>query len=88
MADGVKVKRRNLRERIIQKYINAGAVFCPYCENGGLQYSRIEIESGGAYQQVLCPKCEARWADSYSLVSIVELEKPKKGEMENVQQLQ
>jgi hypothetical protein len=85
MANGVKVKRRNLREKIIKKYINADGVYCPYCEGKDLNYSSVEMESGGAHQQIFCPKCEARWADVYSLVSIDELEKPKKGGVENGQ---
>jgi hypothetical protein len=83
MAERVKLKRRNLREKFIKKYIEAGAVYCPYCQNNDLQYSMAEIEGGGAYQEVHCQKCEARWADSYSLVSVVELEKPKKGGAKN-----
>lgn len=77
----MRVKRRNLREKIIEKYLNEGGTYCPYCEGEDLTYFSIEIESGGARQQVEClnKNCGARWADSYWLAAIVELEKPKKG---------
>ncbi len=78
MARGGKVaKRRTLREKTINKYIDAGGVYCPYCENENLEWGSVEIEGAGAYQQAYCPECGARWANSYGLVSIVELEKPK-----------
>ncbi len=74
-----KVKRRTLREKTIKKYIDAGGVYCPYCENENVNWSSVEIEGAGAYQQGHCPECGARWANSYALVSIVELDKPEKG---------
>ncbi len=85
MAEGVKVKRRYLREKIIKKYIDAGGVYCPYCENEDLEWARVDIEGDEAYQQARCPKCGGRWANSYALVSIVELEKPEKGDGKNGQ---
>ena len=79
MPEGVKVKRRNLCEKIIKKYIDAGGVHCPYCKGENRQFSSIEVEGGGAHQQIECIDCGARWADSYLLVGIVELEKPTQG---------
>jgi len=53
-----KVKRRTLREKTTRKYIDAGGVYCPYCENENLNWSSVEIEGAGHISRAIVQNAE------------------------------
>jgi len=69
-----KQKVKKLSRREINQYLNANEPYCPYCKGKDLGYGSIEIEGQGAYQEVTCHTCGRRWADSYRLVGLVEID--------------
>ena len=69
-----KTTQKKLSRKEIKQYLIADEPYCPYCKGKNLAYASIEIEGQGAYQQVTCNDCGRRWADSYQLVSLVEID--------------
>ena len=69
-----KIVEKKLSRREIKKYLNGNEPYCPYCMGKDLGYGSIEIEGNGAYQEVSCHACGRRWADSYQLVGLVEID--------------
>ncbi len=69
-----KSEKGRLTKREIKQYLNANEPYCPYCKGKDLAYGSLDVEGNGAYQEVTCNGCGRRWADSYQLVGLVEID--------------
>ena len=65
------------------RYLENGGVRCPFCDSDDLEGGFIEVDEGGACQEVRCLACERRWRDSYKLVDVEEIEEEKPHEEKN-----
>ena len=51
-----------------EEYVEAGGCKCPKCGSSDISGDSIEVDSGGAYQEVGCSECGHSWRDVYTLV--------------------
>lgn len=58
-----------------QRYVG-NPYFCPWCEHGAIEATKIEAFENMVYQWVRCDKCEKEWHDIYELVGFEEIEVP------------
>ena len=56
-----------------KEYIEFGSNICPSCGSSDIEGGLVEVDSGGAWQDVSCPTCEATWTDTYALTGYSEL---------------
>ena len=56
-----------LTEKQEARYLETGGVRCPFCGHEELEHGRIQVDAGGAHQDIMCPKCEEEWMDCYTL---------------------
>jgi transcription elongation factor Elf1 len=57
-----------------QEYIESAGTKCPFCKSEHLNCSRIEVDAGGASQDIICENCGASWSDLYTLTEIINVE--------------
>ena len=43
---------------------------CPYCGKDDIEGGSIEIDAGGASQEVSCLVCDEEWTDQYTLSDV------------------
>ena len=53
-----------------KKYVAEGGIKCPVCGFEEIEGGSIEVDSGGAYQEMSCPNCYEEWQDVYRLVDV------------------
>jgi hypothetical protein len=63
--------RKTLTPEDVRKWTDAGADVCPFCSAEDVDYDRVEIDCGGAYQKAWCNACGARWDEGYTLDRIL-----------------
>jgi transcription elongation factor Elf1 len=49
---------------------------CPFCGESDIEGSSVEIDSGGAWQNIDCNNCGAKWQDVYTLTDIIVTHEP------------
>ena len=59
-----------INERQTKKYVAEGGIKCPVCGDDRIEGSHIEIDAGGAWQEMTCTHCGEEWQDIYRLVDI------------------
>ena len=52
-----------------KEYINEGGTKCPECDSIDISGGIVEVDAGGAWQDVSCAECGATWQDIYTLTS-------------------
>lgn len=57
-----------------KKYLDRRGVECPFCESSDIEGQEINIDGGGAWQEVSCNTCGKSWNDLYELTGIEEIE--------------
>jgi len=62
-------------EQIIE-YIESKDPKCPYCKEGDIEGSSVEIDGRYAIQEMECLYCDKTWNDVYALITIEELKEP------------
>lgn len=67
-----------LTEKQKSEYLEDVGNICPFCQSNDLQCSRIEVDSGGAGQDIECGGCGATWTDLYTLSDIVNINEGSK----------
>lgn len=50
-----------------EEYARTGGVCCPVCGEHAIEGGPIEIDAGGAWQNITCTECESTWTDQYNL---------------------
>ncbi|VBB44987.1 conserved hypothetical protein [uncultured Desulfatiglans sp.] len=53
-----------------QSYLKGKGLSCPYCGSLSIQGGFVEIDSGKAYQRMLCTECKQSWQDIYELMDV------------------
>ena len=51
--------------------------FCPWCEHGAIEATKLEAFENMVYQWVRCDHCDAEWHDIYELTGYEEVVAPK-----------
>lgn len=59
-----------ITETQTKKYVAQGGVRCPVCNSENIEGSSIEVDAGGAYQEMTCTDCGEEWQDVYRLIDI------------------
>jgi len=59
-----------LTEADARAYVAGGGSLCPYCGSDDLEAGRIEVDSGGAWQDVECAGCRRLWREVFALTGI------------------
>lgn len=58
-----------------EQYVQGGGKACPVCGSAdGIEGGEINIDAGGASQEIYCSLCESAWTDVYALVAYENLE--------------
>ena len=53
---------------VVQEYLKEDGNRCPKCKSYDVEGGHVEMDSGGAWQNIHCSDCGARWIDIYHLV--------------------
>lgn len=52
------------------KYLKHRGVKCPNCGSPDITGESIEVDAGGATQEISCNECPAQWQDVYTLTGV------------------
>ena len=63
-------RRRRLTAADARAYVAGGGIRCPYCRDDDISGGPVEVEAGGAWQEVTCSGCGAAWRDVYTLAGL------------------
>jgi hypothetical protein len=55
-------------------YVASGGTRCLHCGHAQLEGGPVEVDGGGASQEVRCPGCGRGWLDLYTLTGVAEEE--------------
>ena len=58
----------------IQRYIDEGGTFCPYCDDDQLSQGPATFNAGAALQPVTCLTCGKSWTNCYILGELILLD--------------
>jgi hypothetical protein len=53
-----------------RRYLAHRGIRCLYCKSRAIEGGLVDIDSGGASQEVNCLDCERTWVDYYKLVDV------------------
>lgn len=56
----------------VREYLDHRGVQCPVCKSHDISGGFVEVDDGGAWQQITCVDCGFVWQDSYKLVAIAD----------------
>jgi hypothetical protein len=65
-----KTVRPPLTRADARAYVAGGGTCCPYCRHEEITGGASEVGASGAWQEVHCDRCGARWRDAYTLTGI------------------
>lgn len=51
-------------------YLKWHGVHCPFCDSTQIEGGSVEVNDGGAFQEVNCLDCESEWHDMYTLTDV------------------
>ena len=67
-------KQKKPRLPLSQKrYADTEGVRCPFCYSDAVSGGSVNVDAGGATQEVGCSDCGARWLDCYALTGYIPL---------------
>ncbi|WP_199097179.1 hypothetical protein [Dyella sp. ASV21] len=55
------------------EYLTVRGTQCPYCHSQDVEGSEVDINEGGATQEIGCNTCNAEWIDTYTLTGYMEV---------------
>ncbi|MFA5346539.1 MAG: hypothetical protein WC294_00210 [Methanoregula sp.] len=58
---------------LIDRYIQSGGNFCPFCESGNIEGCSRDSDDGYTTQLVICSDCQSQWQDFYELTAILDI---------------
>jgi len=58
----------------INNYLTRRGASCPACYSENIEGSSVEIDAGGASQEIYCLECGEEWTDVYSLVDVIQVD--------------
>uniref|UniRef100_A0A6M3L594 Uncharacterized protein n=1 Tax=viral metagenome TaxID=1070528 RepID=A0A6M3L594_9ZZZZ len=53
------------------RYLELSGLHCPKCGATNISGGSVDIQGGGAIQQVTCEACDASWHDCYTLTGMI-----------------
>jgi len=57
-----------LTREMAKKYVESAGTACPFCGCDDVEGGFVEVDSGGAWQRIVCNGCARVWNDVYKLV--------------------
>jgi hypothetical protein len=54
-----------------RRYLECRGLRCPFCGDEDLEGGPVEIDGGGASQEMSCLACDRQWYDVYTLTGFV-----------------
>ncbi len=57
-------------EKLRNKYLKC-SYRCPVCDSDDIEGGSVEIDAGGATQEVSCKECDTEWTDIYKLDDVM-----------------
>lgn len=63
-------RRSRLTTADARAYVAGGGIRCPSCNDANISGGPVEVEAGGAWQEVTCADRDAAWHDVYTLAGI------------------
>jgi hypothetical protein len=64
------LKVDTLTEEQRANYLATGSNTCPFCGSPHIEGGSVDVDSGGASQEVLCQCCTEEWVDIYTLTDV------------------
>ena len=58
-----------------KEYTEKSGVSCPECGSGDIEGGHIEVDEGGATQEIGCGACNSHWTDTYTLTGYMDFER-------------
>jgi len=55
----------------VRRYVGRGGCRCIFCGSEDITGGNVDIDDGGAAQDVLCDNCGGQWMDVYVLSGVV-----------------
>lgn len=62
------MKDETIKQMTAEEYVTNGGLHCPYCGNDDCEGAGITVDTGNAYQDIVCNTCGMEWTDNYELV--------------------
>lgn len=56
-----------LTQEQVAAYVKASGAACPYCGSQQIEGGNVQVDCGGAQQEITCNHCRAQWTDAYTL---------------------
>ena len=57
-----------------KQYRDSGGCQCPFCRGTDVVGGHVEVDAGGATQEVSCNDCDRSWIDCYNLTGYIQRE--------------
>lgn len=57
------------------EYVKTSGVVCPVCGAQDMEGDSVEVDAGGAWQDIVCCNCGSSWRDEYVLTGYADLTK-------------
>ena len=54
-----------------RQYVKAEGGKCPFCRSRQIEGSSVDIDTGGASQEMSCLDCGKQWVDCYELTGYI-----------------
>ncbi len=70
-------KPMDLSSVAAQTYIET-PIYCPFCGYMDIESTDTDLEPPVVYQDMKCLQCDARWQDTYRMVSVRVTQPPQK----------
>jgi hypothetical protein len=59
-----------LTEEQRANYLATGAITCPFCGSPHIEGGSVDVDAGGASQEIGCSECNEEWIDVYTLTDV------------------
>lgn len=60
----------NFTDEQRKKYVAQSGINCPECGSSNIEGGHIEVDAGGAHQEIICKACGISYTDLYRLVDV------------------
>jgi hypothetical protein len=71
MAGKDEMVMRVVDDEMVRRYVSSGGCKCLFCGDNSIEGGSVEVDSGGANQEITCARCGGIWTDVHDLVGVV-----------------
>lgn len=76
---GAKKQTEPLTDKQYVKKVKKDDCICPFCGSDNIEGAGVDVQKGGAQQEVTCQDCNASWYDDYVLTGYTVINGPQPG---------